>query len=188
MLDFDSVRNNTKTLNELTAGLTIADLRALTHESVDTITKMIAGCTDADVIFQPVDPEAHDTYAASDTDKGLAWTLGHVVVHVTASSEESAFLGAEMARGVANHGRSRYETAWETVTTMAQVRQRLEESLRMRLASLDMWPDAPDLSISYEPWPGGPSINAVSRFVLGVFHEESHYKQIADILRQTRGE
>jgi hypothetical protein len=184
MLDFQSVRNKTKTLNELTAGLTVDDLRALTHESVAIITKHIEGCTDADVVFQPIDAEANDTYAASDTDKGLAWTLGHVIVHVTASSEESAFLGAEMARGVANHGRSRYETAWETVTTIAQCHQRLAESLRMRIASLDMWPAAPDTTISYEPWPGAPAINAVSRFVLGIFHEESHYDQIAEIVRQ----
>jgi hypothetical protein len=185
MLDFASVRNKTKTLNELTAGLTVADLRALTDESVGTILKTIEGCTDADVVFQPVDPAANDTYAASDADKGIAWTLGHVIVHVTASSEESAFLGAEMARGVANHGRSRYETAWESVTTIAQCRQRLAESRRMRLASLDMWPDSPDLTITYEPWPGAPTINAVARFVLGIFHEESHYGQIAEIVRQS---
>jgi len=186
MLDFASVRNKTKTLNELTAGLTIADLRALTEESVDLMLKMIEGCTDADVVFQPVDPEANDTYAASDADKGMAWTLGHVIVHVTASSEESAFLGAEMARGVANHGRSRYETPWESVVTIDQCRRRLAESRRMRLASLDMWPDSPDLTITYEPWPGGPTIDAVSRFVLGIFHEESHYGQIAEIVRQAR--
>jgi len=186
MLDFQPIRDKTKTLNELTAGLTIDDLRALTHESVAIISKHIEGCTDADVVFQPIDPDASDTYAASDAEKGLAWTLGHVIVHVTASSEESAFLAAEMARGVPNHGRSRYETAWETVTTIAQCRQRLAESLRMRLASLDMWPDAPDTTISYEPWPGAPAINAVSRFVLGIFHEESHYGQIADIVKQAR--
>jgi len=186
MLDFASVRNKTKTLNELTAGLTIADLRALTEESVDLMLKMIESCTDADVVFQPVDPEANDTYAASDADKGMAWTLGHVIVHVTASSEESAFLGAEMARGVANHGRSRYETPWESVVTIDQCRRRLAESRRMRLASLDMWPDSPDLTITYEPWPGGPTIDAVSRFVLGIFHEESHYGQIAEIVRQAR--
>lgn len=186
MLDFAAVRNKTKTLNELTAGLTIADLRALTEESVDLMLKMIEGCTDADVVFQPVDPEANDTYAASDADKGLAWTLGHVIVHVTASSEESAFLGAEMARGVANHGRSRCETPWESVVTIDQCRRRLAESRRMRLASLDMWPDSPDLTITYGPWPGGPTIDAVSRFVLGIFHEESHYGQIAEIVRQAR--
>lgn len=186
MLDFASFRNKTKTLDELTSGLTIDDLRALSRESIDIITKHIEGCTDADVVFQPVDPAANDTYAASDADKGIAWTLGHVIVHVTASAEESAFLGAEMARGVENHGRSRYETAWETVTTMTQCRQRLAESLRMRLASLDMWPDTPDLTITYAPWPGGPSLNAVSRFVLGIMHEESHYEQIAEIVRQAR--
>ena len=71
------------------------------------------------VTFQPVDPVANDTFAADPADVKLAWTLGHVIVHATASSEESAFLAAEMARGVANHGRSRSETAWETVTTIS---------------------------------------------------------------------
>jgi len=64
MLDFQPIRDKTKTLNELTAGLTIDDLRALTHESVAIISKHIEGCTDADVVFQPIDPDASDTYAA----------------------------------------------------------------------------------------------------------------------------
>ena len=53
---------------------------------------------------------------------------------------------ADLARGVAFHGRSRSEVPWETVTTIAQCRARLEESRRMRLASLDMWPDQPYLA------------------------------------------
>jgi hypothetical protein len=40
----------------------------------------------------------------------LPWTLGHVIVHITASAEESAFLAAELARGVHRRtGRSRFE-------------------------------------------------------------------------------
>ena len=68
-----------------------------------------------------------------------------MIVHTTASSEEAAFIAAELARGVEFHGRSRSEVPWETVTTIEQCRHRLEESRRMRLATLQIWPDEPDL-------------------------------------------
>ncbi len=184
MLDFQSVREKKRTLSDLTAGLTPADLRNLTNEMVDTVLGLIKDCTDADATFQPVDPQANDTFAANEADKGLSWTLGHVIVHGTASSEESAFLAAEMARGVPNHGRSRYETAWETVTTIQQCRERMEESRRMRLATLDVWPGTPNMTISYEPYPGAGEYNAIKRFVAGMSHEDSHLGQIAEIVRQ----
>ncbi len=69
--------------------------------------KMLRRCVDADVTFVPSDPMAHDAAAASDDESEIAWTLGHIIVHMTASSEESAALAAELARGVAYHGRSR---------------------------------------------------------------------------------
>ena len=59
---------------------------------------LIAGCTDADVVFVPEDPEAYDKYAAAAEELHVAWTLGHVIVHATASAEECAFLAAEVAR------------------------------------------------------------------------------------------
>ena len=70
--------------------LTVADLRALTEEMIDRQLSLIEGIEDRDVILVPDDPEANDTFAARQEDVGLAWTLGHVVVHTTASSEESA--------------------------------------------------------------------------------------------------
>lgn len=187
MLDFTSVNAKTITMAELCAGLTVTDLRALTNEMVDTMLALIADCTDADVVFQPIDPAANDPFAANADEANLAWTLGHVIVHSTASAEESAFLAAEMARGVENHGRSRYETPWEAVTTIAQCRQRLEESRRMRLASLDMWPDAPHFEVIYSPWRSAGEINCVARFVLGLRHDNDHLEQIADIVRQACG-
>lgn len=186
MLDFQSVREKKLKLSDLAANLTVADLRNLTNEMVDTVQALIKDCTDADVTFQPVDPNANDTFAASDADKNIAWTLGHVIVHATASSEESAFLAAEMARGVANHGRSRYETAWETVTTIKQCRDRLEESRRMRLAMLSVWPDQPNLTLTYEPYPGAGEQNATIRYIAGMSHEDSHVGQVAEIVRQAR--
>ena len=186
MLDLQSVREKKTTLAELVAGLTVDDLRRLTDEMIDSMLAMIAECVDADVTFVPLDPQANDTFAAKEEDKHIAWTLGHVVVHVTASAEESAALAAELARGVANHGRSRHEVLWETVTTMAQCCHRLEESRRMRTHSLAMWPDEPHLDNAYEPWPGAPRVNPLSRFVLGLMHDHDHLGQIADIVQQAR--
>lgn len=187
MLDFEAVREKRMTMADLCAGLTLDDLRALTNEMVDTMQSLIAQCGDADVVFQPSDPAADDPYASDTADTNVAWTLGHVIVHTTASAEESAFLAAELARGVENHGRSRYETPWETVTTIAQCRARLEESRRMRLASLDLWPDEPHLDNTYTPWPSAGPINCVRRFVLGLRHDDGHLEQIADIVQQACG-
>lgn len=184
MLDFTRLRAREATLGELVEGLAIPDLRDLTNEMIDYQLALIADCEDADVVFVPDDPQAEDRYAANPEEVNLAWTLGHVIVHVTASSEEKAFLAAELARGIDREGRSRYETPWETVTTIAQVRDRLEESRRMRLASLDMWPDTPDLSLTVNyRWLRGP-MNAVARFCMGLLHDDDHLEQIADIVRQ----
>jgi hypothetical protein len=147
---------------------------------------LIAACTDADVTFQPIDPRANDKYAATEAEVHLAWTLGHVIVHVTASAEESAFLAAELARGVTFHGRSRSEVPWTSVAAIAQCRDRLEESRRMRLASLEMWPTPPRLDNRYEVpgWSTGP-INGVTRFMLGLSHDNAHLEQIKEIVRQS---
>jgi hypothetical protein len=186
MLDFAPVRNKTITIDQLCADLAVGDLRRLTNEMVDAMLGLIAGCTDADVVFTPDDPEAEDTYASAPDETFLAWTLGHVIVHTTASSEESAFLAAELARGVPHReGRSRYEVPWQTMTTSEQCRQRLEESRRMRLASLDLWPDPPHLDNFFTPR-SGASYNAIVRFVFGLAHDDSHLGQIAEIVRQGR--
>ena len=109
MLNFQVFYDKKVTLSELVAGLTPDNLRKLTDEMVDTVLGLIAGCVDADVTFQPTDPQANDPYAATSAERHMAWTLGHAIVHITSSAEESAALAAELARGVAFHGRSRYE-------------------------------------------------------------------------------
>ncbi len=182
MLDFQPVRDKQRTLAELAADLTPADLAQLTNEMIDVMLGLIAACEDEDVTFQPVDPKAFDPYAPQEEGR-LAWTLGHVLVHTTASAEEAAFLAAELARGVENHGRSRYETPWPTVTTLAQCRQRLEESRRMRLASLGLWPDEPHLETVYVS-SRGAIFNPIARFLSGLLHDDNHLEQIADIVRQ----
>jgi hypothetical protein len=148
---------------------------------------LIAACTDADVVFVPEDPEANDSFAVTPDEIKIAWTLGHVIVHVAASSEETAFSAAEMARGVPQReGRSRYEVPWQSVTSIAQCRRRLEESRRMRLATLDVWPDEPHLDNLFRWRPDGPTFNPVARFLQGVNHEHSHLAQIAEIVRQAK--
>lgn len=186
MLDFQAVRDGKVTLNALVSDLTRDDLRDLTNEMIDQVLSLIADCIDEDVTFEPVDPDAHDPYAEREEDVKLAWNLGHVIVHITASSEESAALAAELARGVAFHGRSRYEIPWQTMRTLEQCRQRLEESCRMRLASLEMWPDEPHLEDTYQAWANGPVVNAVGRFALGLMHAHSHLEQIKSIVYQAQ--
>lgn len=184
MIDFTPFHEKQITMNGLAAAFTQDDLRKHTNDIIDHILTLIVDCEDADVIFQPDDPEAEDTYTENPDEATVGWTLSHVIVHVTASSEEAAFLAAEMARGVQPHGRSRYEVPWQTLTTLAQCRQRLEESRRIRMASLELWPDEPHLELEYKPWPSAQPVNAKGRFIMGLHHEASHLAQIAEIVRQ----
>jgi hypothetical protein len=186
MIDFTRVHSREIALKSLVDQIAVrpSDLEPLTNEMVDHLLALIAHCTDADVTFVPSDPLADDPYAASPELVDLAWTLGHVIVHTTASAEESAFLAAELARGAqVRPGRSRYEVPWATATSIQQCRERLEESRRMRLATLQVWPDAPHLENTYEPRPGTVH-NCVSRFVAGLAHDDSHLNQIEKIVGQ----
>ncbi len=186
MIDFTPIRNEQLTIADLAVGLDVDDLRALTNEMVDLMSSMIAGCSDEDVLFEPLDPDAYDEWAGSEDEIGISWTLGHVIVHTTASAEEAAFLAAEMARGVPRRGgRSRSEVAWQSVTTIAQVRHRLEESRRMRLASLDIWPDEPHMENTHRR-KRDLTIDPVAQFLLGLQHDDSHLGQIEDIVRQAK--
>lgn len=187
MLDFASVRSKQQTLAELCRGLTADDLRRLTNGMIDHQLALIAGSTDSDVVFEPQDPGAMDDAAATDAEVNMPWTLGHVIVHVTASSEEAAFLAAEMARGVEYQPRrSRAEVHWTTIRTLSQCRGRLEESRRMRLASLDLWPAPPHLDNTYVSPQSGLTVDPVMRFVFGLRHDDAHLEQIAEIVRQAR--
>jgi hypothetical protein len=186
MLDVTPVRSKQITTARLAEGLTPADLRRLTNEMVDTMLELMANCTDADATFVPDDPMAKDDAAATEGEVSMPWTLGHVIVHTTASAEESAALAAELARGVKWHGRSRSEVPWQTVTTIRQCRERLEESRRMRLASLEMWPAQPYFDNTYQPFEGSEQVNCVNRFIRGLSHDDSHLKQIAEIVRQAK--
>jgi hypothetical protein len=186
MLDFTPVREKHITLGDLAAGMTRANLRGLTNEMIDIQLKLIEECTDADDSFVPYDPQADDPFAATPEEVTLAWTLGHVIVHVTASSEEAGAIAQELARGVEFHGRSRSEIPWQSVTTIEHCRQRLEESRRMRLASLEMWPNQPHLDNEYQSRPTSPRMNAISRYLYGLMHDDDHLGQMAEIISQAQ--
>ena len=175
-LDVTAARDRERSLIEQTTGIDPADLRALTTEVYDRVGAIVAGAPDAAVEFVPEDPEA-------DAEEGPGWTLGHVVVHLTAGLEENTAQGCTLARGAEITGRPRYETPWEAVTTAAQVGQRLAESRRMALAFLDAWPDVPFLGNVYQHPAFGP-MNAVAYHALGLNHAKSHLAQLEEIVRQ----
>jgi DinB superfamily len=186
MLDFGPVHSREKTSQELAAGLSRDDLAKLTEEMCDLQLEAIREAVNEDVDRVPDDPEANDTFAAKPEDVGLSWTLGHVVVHATASSEEAAAIALTLARGLPVDGRSRFEVPWEGVRTVAFIRGRIEESKRMRLAMLAAWPDEPHLDNFYAPSEGRPPMNALGRFLSGLVHDSSHLDQMRKIMAQDR--
>jgi hypothetical protein len=187
MIDFTPIRNKEKTWAKFAAQFSKQDLIKQTNEMIDRLLELIASCTDEDVVFHASDPDAHDPYAENPEDEDLAWNLGHVIVHINASSEESAFLATELARGVQiEPRRSRWEVPWEEVTSIEQCRHNLEQSRRMLLASLEMWPDEPHLENFYESR-RGVKITPVHRFLYGQSHADDHLGQVENIVNQAQG-
>jgi DinB superfamily len=186
VIDFSPVRRKEQTLQELAEGLTRDDLVRLANEMCDHFHELIATAQDPDVTFVPDDPDANDTFAARPEDVGLSWTLGHVIVHWTASSEEAAAHALTLARGVTITGRSRAEVPWQEATTVAFLRERIEESRRMQLAMLEAWPARPDVDLTYTAREGANPVNAVGRFLGGLFHADSHREQVTKILGQAK--
>lgn len=169
--------------------ITAADLKQYSDESVDFLLSMTDGLNDADIVFNPEDPEAHDPFAV-EGEESIGWTFGHLIAHVTASSEEGAAFSSLLARGIEASERPRYETPWREIATVAQARQRLEESRRMRNAYLETWPDVPFLDvyrvISERFVAKFGNMNAPAAFLFGLSHEVGHYDQIKDVRRQAR--
>ena len=186
MIDFGPLRRKEKSLQDLATGLSRDNLGRLTREMVAAQLSTIEDATDEDVVMVPDDPDANDTFAADREDVGLSWTLGHVVVHTTASSEESAALALVLARGLPVAGRSRYEVPWKEARSVEFIRNRLDESLRMRLALLAAWPDEPHLDNSYAPYEGRPPMNALGRFIGGLAHDDPHLEQMRKIMVEAR--
>jgi len=186
VIDFSPVRSKEKSLQDLAEGLTRDDLVRLANEMCDIFLGLIADAEDRDVTFVPQDPDANDTFAARAEDVDLAWTLGHVIVHWTASSEEAAAHALTLARGVPITGRSRWEVDWPEATTVSFLRDRIEESRRMQLAMLEAWPSRVHLDVTYTAREGAKPLNAIGRFLGGLFHADSHREQVAKVLAQAK--
>src|SRR5258707_9902624 len=182
MLDFDALRSGQITMAALSAPLTRQDLITLTNEMVNLERAVIEGVGDTDVTFNPVDPKANDTFGKPE-EATMPWNLGHVVVHLTASAEEGAMRALSLARGVVIEGRSRYETPWQEIVSAAQCFERLEESRRMGLAMLDAWPGQPHLDVTM-PHSRWGALNAISAYLGGMMHAQSHLNQLKEILAQ----
>ncbi len=189
MIDFSPMRDGETSYLEYAEqeSITAADLKQYSDESVDFLLSLTDGLNDADIVFNPEDPEAHDPFAV-EGEESIGWTFGHLIAHVTASSEEGAALSSLLARGIAASERPRYETPWREIATVAQARQRLEESRRMRNAYLETWPDVPFLdvyrAISERFVAKFGNMNAPAAFLFGLSHEVGHYDQIKDVRRQ----
>lgn len=186
MIDFSRVDKVTVKLADLQDDYNRQDLINATHEMIDEMLRLIEDAQDDYVTFLPDDPLAYDPGAATEAEKTMPWTLAHVIVHTTATAEECAANGATLARGIAINGRNRYETPWETVTTAEQLRQRLEESRRIRVAYLNAWPDEPHLEILFSKFSATGELNAIGYTLYGLFHDNQHVGQIADIMQQAR--
>lgn len=191
MVDFSPVINKEKKYIDLWRdnNLTIQDLRDATNKSIDYILSLIDGLDDAGINHVPVDENAKDPYAV-EGEEDISWTLGHLIAHVTASSEEGAAYSSLLARGVEGvEHRPRYETPWRDIDTKAKAVQRLEESRRMRLAYLDTFPDNPDydnlrVGLSERAHDYFGDLNAPAAFLMGLGHEVGHYEQIEDAVQQ----
>lgn len=186
-LDFSPIRDEGMKVIDFVENWTTDDLRQATNESVDTLLALLSDLDDADVVFDPVDPDAHDPHAVPG-EENIGWSIAHLVAHVTASSEEGAAFSSLLARGIPASERPRYETPWRDITTKAQCIQRLEESRRIRLAYLDTWPDAPFLNV-YRPVSERfiakfGQMNAPAAFIFGLMHEVGHYEQFREVKRQ----
>jgi len=184
-IDFSPLDKGAK-VADLQENYTREDLIAATNASIDMMLDLIKDATDEIATFIPHDPDAHDPFAEGEPEN-VAWNLAHVIVHATASGEETAALGATLARGVKAEWRNRYETDWETVTTAAQLHERLEESRRMRLSYFEAWPNAPHLDVKFDKLEQHfGALNACGYALLGLKHDSDHIGQITEIMRQGR--
>ncbi len=189
MINFQAVHNSEQTYAALAETVSQADLQPTSDAHIDRMLAILDGLTDADVVFDPVDPNANDPEAVAG-EEAIGWSLAHLIAHVTATCEETAAFSSVLARGYPLAERPRYETPWRELDTHAKCVQRLEESRRMRNAYLMTWPDAPQLDVQREGMGAGflkftgGKLNAIGCFVLGLGHEDSHFAQMEAVRAQ----
>ena len=183
MIDFSPVFSGQRRIGDLSADVTLDDLKAATDAQTDEMLTLIRNLSDAQGVFVASDPEAEG---------GIGWNVAHLIAHVTASSEENAAVSSILARGIDYpfEPRLRTETDWTTITTTAACVQRLEESRRIRQSYLSAWPDQPHLDTRRTLPEGfaervGP-MNAVGACLLGLVHEAGQFAQLREIIRQAQ--
>ena len=188
-IDFTPIRERTQQAIPFAEQFSLDEIRSAAVESIDFMLGILDGLSDADVTFVPDDPDADDPHAVPEEISG-GWNIAHIIVHVTASTEEYVSTAAVIARGInyPREPRLRYETHWKSVVTVAQCEQRLRESLRIRLAALDSFPD----EILPGRWERSERFleifgegDAKAAYLLGLSHETGHHAQLAEAKRQT---
>jgi hypothetical protein len=190
-IDFSPVHNKQVVIGVYGRQFSVDQMREASDDSINVLLDIIGDTTDAEIAFLPHDPNANDPHAKPG-EEHIGWTLGHLVAHVTATSEECAAIASILARGVpyGKEPRLRYETPWETITTREQAVKRLEESRRMRHGYLATFPEHPHYDNErtlpdslVEHW---GVLNAQGQFLLGLVHETEHHAQFREVKRQAR--
>lgn len=189
-IDFSPIQNREVKLMPWAAQFSLDDLRAAANQGIDFMLDILDGLTDADVTFLPHDPDANDPYAAPEL-QNIGWSIGHLVLHVTASTEEYTSVAAIVARGIdfPKDMRLRYEADWQVACqTVDECRQRILESKRMRNAALDTFPDQP---ITTARWQRSEKfieifgeLDAKGAYLMGLSHEYGHHAQFLEVKRQ----
>lgn len=177
LVDLAAVRAGQITFADAVRNLQSADLRRALDELFRAVESALTGASDAAIFFTPHDPEATDQ-----SEQG--WPVSHIVAHVTATLEDTLSGAAMLARGVEIKERLRYETPWESLSTLQKVQARLSESQRMSRAFLDAWPDEPHLELTITPVPQLGPVNAIGLGTLGIAHGQMHIDQIRETVRQ----
>ena len=187
--DFKALKEQGIRLGEFAETVTLAQLRAETEKSVAWLVRFMADVTDADVVFDPDDPEANDPFAV-EGEEGIGWTIGHLVAHVTASSEEGAAFCSLLGRGVPVEGRLRYETDWKEIDTKEKCLQRIAESRKIRIGYLDALPEEINFELIRPISPGFEKrvgkLNAFGNMLLGLSHEHGHREQMEAVKAQAK--
>ena len=182
-IDFAAGLSGGRKIADLAPDVTLDDLKAQTDEQIDEMAAMIRDLSDAQIAAIASDPEAEG---------GIGWNVGHLIAHVTASSEENATVSSILARGIAYafEPRLRAETDWTELHTLASCLQRLEESRRMRQSYLSAWPDAPALDLYRQLPPAFEEqvgrLNAIGTYLLGLVHEWGQFAQLRAIIAQAK--
>jgi hypothetical protein len=188
-IDFSALHSRTQQLPEFTTALSLKDIRETADHGIAVMRSVLVGLTDADVVFEPNDANANDPHAPAE-DQHIGWSIAHLILHATASTEEYFATAAVLARGIAypKEPRLRYEGDWREITTLAQCYQRIDEASRMRNGFLDTFPDVPHLDVMWERSERFIEIfgecNAFGAAVMGLSHEFGHHDQFKDARAQ----